>query len=281
MPIARLTDRAVLSVSGKDAKPFLQGLITNDVAAVGPGRAVYAALLTPQGKVMFDFIIHADGDGYLLDVSALQGDEVFKRLKMYRLRAAVDLVTRDDLAVFAAWGDGISPDRLTDPRFAGLGQRWVEPATARHPEEPQGDVAKDAPSPLNAYHTHRLTLGVPDSADIVGEFLLDANGEELNAVDFRKGCFVGQEVTARMKHKAAPRKRMLPIVVPGALPEPGTIIDGNNGSVGDIRSGHGSRAIASIRLNRTEAGAWTGLGTSVMILRPAYPMLTYPPGADG
>jgi folate-binding protein YgfZ len=241
MPTARLDDRAVLAVTGRDAKAFLQGLITNDIEKAAP--SLYAALLTPQGKVLFDFIVQAEGDGFLIDANAAQAGDLLKRLKMYKLRAAVDVMPRADLAVFAAWGGDQPADRTIDPRLELLGRRWIAPSSG------PGMAA------ASEYHALRLDLGVPDSADIAGEFLLDANGEELLAVDFRKGCFVGQEVTARMKHKAKPRRRMVPVAVDGQRPQPGTRLMSADGlEAGEIAGGDGDRAIASLRVDRVAVG---------------------------
>lgn len=266
MPIARLDDRAVIAVTGKDAKTFLQGLITNDIEKASP--TLYAALLTPQGKILFDFILAADDAGYLIDAAAAHTDDLAKRLKMYRLRAAVDLAVRPNLAVFAAWGDDASPDRPADPRLEALGRRWIAPANAAIADT---DVA--------AYHRHRLTLGVPDSADVTGEFLLDANGEELHAVDFRKGCFVGQEVTARMKHKAQPRKRLVPVNFDANRPPPGTrLIDASGTEVGLLAGGLDGRALASVRLDRlSDAKAVSADGHAARIGVPAYPLPGFEP----
>lgn len=257
MPTARLDDRAVLAVSGRDAKTFLQGLITNDIEKATP--SLYAALLTPQGKVLFDFIVFSEGETFLLDTSAAGAEDLLKRMRIYKLRAAVDLALRPDLAVFAAWGSGQPEDKPVDPRLPPLGRRWIAPSIAT-------ETATDA------YHAHRLALGVPDSADVAGEFLLDANGEELHAVDFRKGCFVGQEVTARMKHKAKPRRRLVPVSVDGQRPPPGTQLTSSDGvEAGEIASGDGDQAIASLRVDRVAVGdILNAEGLTVQVRSAAY-----------
>lgn len=262
MPTARLDDRAIIAVTGRDARAFLQGLITNDIEKATP--ALYAALLTPQGKVMFDFIVQADANGFLLDAAAGQAEDLLKRLKIYRLRAAVDLALRPDLAVFAAWSGDAADGMPADPRLPDLGQRWIGAC---------GSEANDIEA-LAAYHRHRLDLGVPDSADMTGEFVLDANGEELGAVDFRKGCFVGQEVTARMKHKAQPRKRMAPVLVDGRLPAAGAkLIDGAGTEIGTLSGGIDGQAIASIRVDRfAPAASLTAEGRPVRVRPAAYPL---------
>jgi len=251
MPLARLTDRAVLAVTGDTAADFLHGLVTNDVIKLILGSSTYAALLTPQGKIVTDFLVHATSDGFHLDVAAAHAPDLLKRLKLYRLRAPITLedisTTR---AVFAAWDpspphpeEGASAPVSKDPRFAALGRRWIG---APGSETPDADLAD--------YHVHRLTLGIPDSADTEGQFALDANLEELHGLDFKKGCYVGQEVTARMKHKAAPRRRLARILLDGPAPAPGSRLTDSAGTeVGEFKTGLGTEALASIRLDRIVA----------------------------
>lgn len=250
MPIARLEDRAVLAVSGPDATSFLQNLVTNDVTRLAAGDAAYAALLTPQGKVLVDFLIVRDRaqDRFLVDVAASYADGLMKRLAMYKLRAAVELTDlRGSHIVLAGWGDdGLSgPDtRLLsypDPRLAALGRRAIAPAA----EMPGAGLAD-----RSAYDLRRLALGVPDTADVIGQFLLDANGEELNAVDFRKGCFVGQEVTARMKHKTELRKGLVRLKISGAAPIGTPILTTDGREAGTLYTQSGGRALAQMRFDR-------------------------------
>jgi hypothetical protein len=238
-----LEDRRIIVLSGPEARPFLQGLITNDVEKVGPGRAIYAALLTPQGKVLFDFLI-AEGDGALmLDCHRDVRDALVKRLSMYRLRAKVQIEPRDQLSVYAgAVGErGMS---FPDPRLPALGERTIG-ASAEMPAAAPGAAA---------YLERRLDLGVPEGGDFGSDkmFALDADLDELHAVDFGKGCYVGQELTARMKHRGTARKRLLPVATAdgGALP-PGDI-SATGRSVGEIVSVHGSRGFALIRLDKLD-----------------------------
>lgn len=189
-PATMLADRALLRLSGEDVRGFLQGLLTNDVAGVLP---VWAALLTPQGKALFDMILWSDGDDLLLDVEREQRDAIARRLTMYRLRRAITIAPEDQLAVH--WARD-APDRTPDPRLATLGARWIAPA---------------APA-AEGWHEHRLSLGVPEGvADLgSGETLwLEANARELHGVSFIKGCYVGQENTARMHHRDKVRRRLV------------------------------------------------------------------------
>jgi folate-binding protein YgfZ len=264
---ARLTDRALISVSGPEARAFLQGLITNDVEAVKPGQPIYAALLTPQGKILFDFLIFEQDGALLLDVSASQREALQKRLTMYRLRAKVDIAARDDLAVIASWGDGGTG---SDPRHNGLGSRTVVQSSTV-------DGADD-------YLAHRLGLGIPESTDFGQDrmFALDADLDELHGVAFDKGCYVGQELTARMKHRGTARKRLLPVETLDGSPLPA--VDSNvtagGREIGTIGSVYGARGFALIRLDRLEeagdAAAESG-GEAVRITKPSW--LFSPPPA--
>jgi folate-binding protein YgfZ len=229
-----LTDRAVVSVSGETRRDFLQGLVTTDMAACAPGRPAYAALLTPQGKILFEFIVYERDGAFLIDCAAAFAADFMKRLTMYRLRAKVDIARREDLAVAVGGQDGTA-----DPRLPALGTRDI--------------VAwGSAPPDAGAYTALRLSLGVPNSADLPPDtvFALDAGLEELHGVSFKKGCYVGQEVTARMKHRATARRRMIIADVDGALPSAGTPITANGKEIGTMATGAGSRALALVRLDR-------------------------------
>lgn len=189
-----LVDRAVLRLSGDDVRGFLQGLVTNDVSGDLP---VWTGLLTPQGKALFDFLVWADGDDVLIDCEAAQADALVRRLSLYRLRRAIT-IERTALAVH--W----SPDGaagVPDPRLAALGRRWIGPAT----------------EPADGWHAHRLALGVVEGRAEIGDgttLWLECNARELNGVSFTKGCYVGQENTARMHHRSKVNRRL--VVVPFA-----------------------------------------------------------------
>lgn len=271
-----LESRAVLGVAGPDARRFLQGLITNDMEKAGPGQALYAALLTPQGKFLFDFFV-AERDGvFLLDCAGERAEALMKRLAMYKLRAQVMLTREEDLFVAAvagavppgapagprpgtAWvlgaGAGIT---FADPRLGELGFRLIAPPAALQAALAEMNVAVEDEA---AYDRHRLALGVPEGGvDIEPErsFLLESNFDELNGVDFHKGCYVGQELTARTKHRATIRKRLVPVIVSGPLPEPGTPVTAGELAVGEVRSGRDGRALALIRLDRCAAARAAG-----------------------
>lgn len=184
-----LGDRAVIRLSGEDVRGFLQGLVTNDVLGALP---VWAGLLTPQGKALFDFILWADGEDVLIDCEADQAEALAKRLKMYRLRRPITIAREEGLSVHWSQEGG---EGVPDPRLAALGHRWIAP--------PDGLAS--------GYHAHRRSLGVPEGAADLGQdrtLWLEANAEELNGVSFSKGCYVGQENTARMHYRQKVNRRL-------------------------------------------------------------------------
>jgi len=198
--MTRLFARALIRLSpedtSEDVPAFLQGLVTNDVKGVLP---VWAGLLSPQGKVMFDFLVWPDGDGLLLDCEASAADALAKRLTLYRLRRKISIARVDDLAVH--WENHPGDGGARDPRMTALGQRWVAPVSDL-------DVAAD-----DAWLAHRLSLGVTEGQAELGDLLwLECNAVDLNGVSFTKGCYVGQENTARMNWRQKVNRRLL--VVP-------------------------------------------------------------------
>jgi folate-binding protein YgfZ len=264
MEPCRLTDRAVISLSGPEARGFLQNLVSNDVEKLSPGHGLYAALLSPQGKIGFDFFL-VEGDGaILLDVAATSRDALLKKLKLYRLRAKVDIAARDTHGVFAALGDGAARHavRFSDPRHAGLPARSIGAL---------GEMPAGLPGP-QAYHTLRLELGIPESGDFGSEkiFALDGGLDELHAISFEKGCYVGQELTARMKHRATSRKRPLSVTANGEVPPPGTAVT-QGGDIGEIIAAHGKRGFAAVRLDKWDAtGDALAGGIAVTLTRPQW-----------
>lgn len=190
MPATTLTDRAVIRVSGEGVRGFLQGLVTNDTAGALP---VWTALLTPQGKALFDFILWADGEDLLIDCEAEQADALIRRLSIYRLRRPITIARDDSIAVH--WARD-STEGVPDPRLATLGNRWLAPAD----------------EPASGLREHRLALGVTEGVAELGNgetLWLECNARELNGVSFTKGCYVGQENTARMHHRAKVNRRLV------------------------------------------------------------------------
>jgi len=274
MEAAFLDDRAVIAISGPEARPFLQGLVTNDVAGgLAPGSGLYTALLSPQGKVLFDFFV-TEGDGaLLLDVARDSAQALLKRLRMYKLRAKVEIEARPQLGVFLNL-EGHPDNRRTsyaeravsfaDPRAPGLGVRSIG-AIAEMPA--------NLPGP-RAYHEERLKLGVPEGSDFGTEkiFALDAGLDELNGVSFTKGCYVGQELTSRMKHRATARKRILGVTGKTALPAPGTAIRRGGAEIGEMLSSAGIQGFALVRLDRLDesSGDIVAGEIPVVLTKPAW-----------
>lgn len=196
-PGTMLAERAVLRASGEDVRGFLQGLVTNDVASLAPGRPLWAGLLTPQGKVLFDFLLWADGSDVLIDVEAAQVEAVSRRLGLYRLRRAIT-IEPDPLAVH--WSMS-GEQGIADPRLAALGRRWLAP-----------------PGPASSgWLRHRLALGVTEGTAELGSgdtLWLECNARELGGVSFTKGCYIGQENTARMHHRGKVNRRL--VVIPSS-----------------------------------------------------------------
>jgi folate-binding protein YgfZ len=249
MKIALLPDRAVLEISGEDRVTFLQGLISNDVTKARADQALWAALLTPQGKWLADFFVIATPDALLLDVEAAQLAMLIQRLSRFKLRARV--VLRDasaDWRVHAAWGEGVPPEGLAarDPRLAEAGWRVLSPGLL--------------PSAANAadYAAHRLRLGLPDgSRDMEADksVLLEGGFDELNGISWTKGCYMGQELTARTRYRGLLKRRLIPVAIDGPAPERGTPIVATDGAeAGEMRSSHGAQGLALLRLEWLDKG---------------------------
>ncbi len=254
MPATHLIDRGVIRISGEDARPFLQNLVTNDLDTVTPELAGYGALLTPQGKIICDFLIVAvpddEGGGFLLDTPLLQTADLMKRLKLYKLRAKVAL---DDLteatAVIAATDGGALPEDAglvyADPRLPRLGQRALTD---------RAGAAEIATVPMDDYHARRIALGIPEGGRDFAygdafphEALLDQTG----GVSFKKGCYIGQEVVSRMQHRGTARTRVVPVVfTDGIAAETGAEAVAGGKTLGKIGSGANGRALALLRLDR-------------------------------
>jgi folate-binding protein YgfZ len=256
---ARLTSRAMISVEGPDWHVFLQGLLTQDIETVLPGNLRFTALLTPQGRLLYDLFILGTETGCLLDVAADRQQALIERLTIYRLRAKVTIAA-SPLTVSALWNGPAGQGFLPDPRLAGLGFRGYGQTC------PEGAV----PASEVAYQTHRLALGVPDPT-IDGQsdktYPIEANFDLLNGIDFKKGCFVGQETTSRMKRRGTIKTRMAPIAFDGPPPAFGTEILQGQLRAGEVLSGQDGRAMASLRLDRMD-GDLTADGRPVRVVWP-------------
>ncbi|MBT4933357.1 MAG: folate-binding protein YgfZ [Rhodospirillaceae bacterium] len=266
-----LQNRGLLGVSGDDATDFLQGLVSNDVTRVSPDRALYSALLSPQGKFLHDFFIFQIDGGLLIDCEADRLDDLKRKLTMYKLRSKVDLIDRsEDFCVAALIGDdvadaleldvreGLAKDFLggvvfIDPRLAAIGGRAVIPQSEA---QASLDKAGFPAGSLDEYETARLHLGLPDGSRdmIVDKAILLENGfNELNGVDWDKGCYMGQELTARTHYRGLVKKRLMPVHVDGPLPSPGTPLMLGDKQAGEMRSGLGDQGLAMVRLEQFES----------------------------
>lgn len=256
-----LPERAVIRVAGADARHFLQNLVTSDIESLAPGEARFAALLTPQGKILFDFLLVAIAEeeegGFVIDApKALAGDLV-KRLGFYRLRASVDIEARPDLAVAVAI-DGEPSGELGftyhDPRHAKLGARVILPADGA--ETALGEAGFSLGDP-EAWQRHRIALGIPEGGQdfVYGDtFPHEADMDQLNGVDFEKGCFIGQEVVSRMQHRGIARTRVVPIAYQDAAPLAGIEVKIGDKTAGFLGSAANGRGLAKLRLDRVEEG---------------------------
>jgi hypothetical protein len=275
----------VLEVAGEDRVAFLQGLVTNDVAKVSSERAIFAALLTAQGRYLFDFFIFALGEALCLETEAARIDDLKRRLGTYKLRSKVSLADASARFVVAAGFGGQAGETLgltamgaakpfaggiayADPRLLELGLRFAVPRG-------QGFAALDSAGCMRVeearYDRHRLALGVPDgSRDLPVEkaILLENGFDELNGIDWDKGCYMGQELTARTRYRGLVRKRLMPVAIEGPVPEFGAPLLLGDKEAGEMRSASGDMGLALVRLEALGQGALT---SGASRLTPAKP----------
>jgi folate-binding protein YgfZ len=255
--IALLPDRGVVSVAGEEAGKLLQGVITNDMDLLRTQPAIHAVLLSPQGKILFEFFVVRTGEGFALETARSSAAALAERLRLYRLRARVEIEdVSSDYTVAAIWGGpyeprgrGKAPLWFKDPRLPDLGYRelvtmgsdWAlagESATSATPDE---------------YHAHRIGLGVPEGGKdyALGDtFPHEALLDQLNGVSFTKGCYVGQEVVSRMQNRATTRKRVVPVLGDAPLPAPGTAVVAGGVEIGTLGSVASEKGLALLRLDR-------------------------------
>ena len=260
--LALLPSRAVLAITGPDRVAFLQGLVSNDVSLAAPGRAIWAAMLTPQGKWVADFFIFSDGGRLLLDVEAQQAADLSRRLSRFRLRAEAQIAA-EAREVYAGW-DGLPPAEgwtAPDPRLPEAGWRMLASGLATSASEDE-------------YDAHRLALGLPDgSRDMEPEksVLLEGGFDELGGISWTKGCYMGQELTARTKYRGLLKRRLVPIrAQQGALPPPGSAIFAGGVEVGQLRSTHGGMGLALLRLDALEQPLDCGGRCPIQVVRPSW-----------
>jgi folate-binding protein YgfZ len=283
-----LEDRGILAVSGPDRRPFLQGLVSNDVDKVSPMAARYAALLTAQGKYLHDFMMAEAGESIWLDTEAARLGDLQRRLSMYRLRSKASLDARSDLCVAAVvgadalaalglptvpgaarpFGSGIA---FVDPRLAALGARAILPLEGARVLLGNAGISETG---FDSYDRLRLSLGIPDgSRDLVPEksILLEAGFDELNGVDWQKGCYIGQELTARTKYRGLVKRRLMPVAIEGPTPPPGTTVTMNGREVGEMRSSRDGLGLALLRIEPVRDGKTLAAGDATLVpLRPSW-----------
>ncbi len=285
-----LNSRSVIEVTGSDAQEFLQGLITNNISAVNPGKAAYAALLTPQGKILFDFFVCQPQPGiYWLECSRQQYADLAKRLTFYKLRADVTITAlSDDHKVTCIWGEGAN-DLLENERAGAAlgGYGYIDPRTPAAGVRliATVDSASDIGTEVDArtYTAHRVHLGLADSDEDIGtsqRFVHECNLDMTNGVDFSKGCYVGQEVVSRMHHKQAARKRILPVSSSMPLTK-GDAIIASDKSIGEVLTTTGTSALAVLRLDKADAAIVAGDnltagGSAITLHKPDWANFTFP-----
>ncbi len=269
------TDRGLLAIEGEDRQSFLQGLVSNDVSRVDPGHAIYAAFLNPQGRFLHEFFIVALEGALYLDCEAERLEDLRRRLSLYRLRAKVSL--RDaspSMAVAVLYGStalaalGLPSDPGAARAF-GRGMAYVDPRTpaigarAVLPREPSDVLAQAGFAPGNAadYEGLRLTLGLPDGSrdlEVEKALLLENGFDACNGIDWQKGCYIGQEVTARMKHRALVKRRLMPVRIDGPPPAPGSAILFDGAEAGQMRTAADGIGLALLRLEAIETAEREG-----------------------
>ena len=288
MQAALLPERGVVKVIGDDARRFLNGLASNDIGKVAPGSARFAALLTPQGKIIVDFIVAEaapeDGGGFFLDCPRALAPALVEKLNFYKLRAKVTVEDLSDaLGVMAAWGGGDSEYGLcyADPRLAALGSRIILPPHLA--AEAASDLGARLAEP-DAYDAHRIALGVPRGGNDFSygdTFPHEADMDQLAGVDFDKGCYIGQEVVSRVEHRASARNRVVPIAFDRFAPIPGLPVTAGDKTLGMIGSASNGRGLALLRLDRVADALASAIpltcgGITIQLVKPAWATFPWP-----
>lgn len=278
---ALLEDRGVLEIKGEEAETFLQGLVTADVTKAGEKRVLYGALLTPQGKFLFDFFLLRIGDAFYLESEGGRIEALKKRLSFYKLRAKVSIEeVTEKFRIFVFFGEGaVGACRLEEEagtaRFYEDGLLYVDPRTAKAgarallPNDGTVDVAGFEKADAEDYDRFRIALGLPDgSRDLEPEkaMPMDYGFDALNAIDWEKGCYVGQEVTARMKHRGLARKGLFPVKVEGDPPAPGTAVMAGGQEVGRLTSVRDGIGLALLKREAAESNEALQAGTARLSL---------------
>jgi tRNA-modifying protein YgfZ len=306
VPTAHLSDRGVVRVSGEDARKFLDGLVTCDLEKLSPSAPRFGALLTPQGKLLFDFILFEApqdaGGGFYLDCLKFMAPDLARRLGFYKLRAKVAVEDLSEtLAVVAGWGDAAMPDEEIglvgpDPRLPALGWRAIVSAEDASPPEGEAESREARPGEggsatpgYRAYHVHRIALGVPEGGK---DFLFndtfphEAMMDQLRGIDFDKGCYVGQEVVSRMQHRGTARTRILPVIYDdGFAAEPWSEVTAGARNLGKAGTGAHGRGLVMIRIDRAADALAAGEtiragGLAVRLEKPDWAAFAFPEKID-
>ena len=270
--IAHLQNRSLFRLEGADTDDFLQNLITCDVTGLTQGAATFGALLTPQGKILFDFLLLKGKAGFLIDTDSVNRDAFAKRLTFYKLRADVSIDFADDLKVFAAW-DGKDLPGFSDPRLGDLGNRI-------YADTLETNVTEDD------WNSHRIQVGVPQSGtdfDLGGSFPHEVLMDQFSGagVDFQKGCYVGQEVVSRMHHRGTARSRWVQVDGVSQLPPKGTPVMAGERNIGTMGGNSGNMGLATIRLDRAKAALDSDIpieadGVSLTVRLPGFATFDWP-----
>ena len=277
MPFAQLKDRAIISVSGPDAEHFLQNILTTDLDKLAAGEAKPGALLSPQGKILFDFLISRSGEnGFRLDCRADVADDFLRRLMLYKLRAKAEIAKQDQVLVTVAWGDDSSASHSDSTVLADARFRDVAVSRSYGGASVGGDPA--------AWQALRIANGIAESGSdyqLGDAFPHDVLLDETGGVGFKKGCYVGQEVVSRMQHRGTARRRVLIVSADRALPAPGTELTVAGRPVGALGSSEGTSGLAIARIDRVKAALDAGQpvmagDVTVSLAIPAWAKFSFP-----
>jgi folate-binding protein YgfZ len=290
--VALLPDRGVVRVAGEDAGKFLQGIVTNDMDVLATAPALHAGLLSPQGKILFDFFVYRAPEGFLVETARAMAADLVRRLSMYKLRAKVAIEdASSDFTVAVLWGGALAasasdrpgPLVAPDPRHPDLGLRLLLSLFSDWVLAESGAT----PAPQEDYHAHRIALGVPEAGRdfVLGDtFPHEALYDQLNGLSLTKGCYVGQEVVSRMEHRGTARKRIVPVVGNAELPPSGTEIRAGEVAMGTLGSTAGPRGLALLRLDRVAEMRRKGVpltahGVPLEVVLPAWARFSLAPDA--
>lgn len=253
-----IENRGLLHITGEDTRHFLQGLLTNDIEKLSPEKSLYAAMLTPQGKFLYDFFLYDWQGGIVLEYFKPKAEEILQKLNFYKLRAKIQLQLMDNLwMVVAQWGNNLTG--LKDPRHESLGLRFITD------KKPSGEF-----STAEEYNAHRISLTIPEMpGDLIsGEsFPLPSNFEEIHAIDFQKGCYVGQEVTARSKYRGSIRKKIYTVTFEGSAPPAWTSITRDGKIVGTMLSHSASVGLAQLESEFAKPGILLQAGSTKLSVK--------------